>query len=352
MNMNGNKMEIDDIVDNGVDLKLVLQWEKSFSFGFNVVQLGKVFDYKSSRILLGTTDGKIRILEGNQEIRTLESKGSAIFSMIVEDVTKLGAPDLIVGDAEGMITLFSNYEILSRMNLSKCITALTVDDNAVISGDRGGHLLAFQPPSDLRWKQRLVDSNSIPNQNNGNNMSISCLLSTNMEDTFGLPIHVLLVASEASDHIHFYNQGTRIYSLPVPSKVRSLCIGYFVDIGEEKPSTKLQIAAGCDDGFIYVIEDYKLIKYAKVGHPVVQLLPFHFGSRNDNLNRFDYIFCTGHFNSIKIFWKGKLLKEQKTIDWVHAFSIGESDGIYELALAQLHNNTLQMFQILQTKSNT
>lgn len=66
----------------------------------------------------------------------LETKGGAIQKMIAFDMTKVHdtALDLIVGDAEGNVFLFSNQELLARRNVALPISALAPDIDAGMKG--------------------------------------------------------------------------------------------------------------------------------------------------------------------------------------------------------------------------
>lgn len=59
----------------------------------------------------------------------LETKGGSVQDLLLHDVTKFGTTaslDLIVGDADGHIIIFSHHEILQRSTLAYPITALAV----------------------------------------------------------------------------------------------------------------------------------------------------------------------------------------------------------------------------------
>ncbi len=64
-----------------------------------------------------------RIFVLRQEETVLETKGDAILAMYVAE-SAFACRDLIVGDNEGNVVVFSNNEILSRKRLMYSITAL------------------------------------------------------------------------------------------------------------------------------------------------------------------------------------------------------------------------------------
>lgn len=68
----------------------------------------------------------------------LETKGGSIQRLLLESVTHFGT-DLVVGDVDGTLTLFSKNQILSRVKLFEgAVTALVFDwsSNAVAAGAR------------------------------------------------------------------------------------------------------------------------------------------------------------------------------------------------------------------------
>lgn len=56
----------------------------------------------------------------------LETKGGSIQSIKLHDLTGFGALDLAVGDCDGVVTLFSRQQILSKRNLGSAITDITI----------------------------------------------------------------------------------------------------------------------------------------------------------------------------------------------------------------------------------
>lgn len=105
---------------------------------FDVVALVRAFDGSSGyKVVVGDIDGKIHILNETlifAEETVLESKGTAIQNIKSFPITKLYPVDLLVGDSAGNISLFSNFELLSRQKLSHSISSMEVfDENGFLS---------------------------------------------------------------------------------------------------------------------------------------------------------------------------------------------------------------------------
>eukprot|EP01102_Stenamoeba_stenopodia_P004577 TRINITY_DN1487_c0_g1_i1.p1 TRINITY_DN1487_c0_g1~~TRINITY_DN1487_c0_g1_i1.p1 ORF type:complete len:385 (-),score=83.92 TRINITY_DN1487_c0_g1_i1:1209-2363(-) len=346
-------------------------WRKKVPFAFSTLLIGKPFRESSTSLLVGTTDGKVRILEGQQndahkqqQKEMLETKGSCVQALLLFDVAKFGSNDLLVGDSDGNITIFSDNEILSKFTLSNAVTSLEIDRDAnnnysIVAGDKSG-VLASLKPHDLQWKVRLSDdpqcSSDAPND-----IAIRCLLSTKIRDKIGSVCSVLLLSSSNSNKLHVYSQGTRLLSVIAPSRITSLCLGRFLlkrieaststrdskrrklseqyeekgvdEDGEESSKDEDDILVGCDDGFVYSMSPstYKLTRFVKVGFaplkmsPLSKSSPQQSDSHRSDSSRLDYLVCSGQFNTLKLYYNGELVAEKKMNDWVRTFSVGDVD---------------------------
>lgn len=74
----------------------------------------------------------------------LETKGGSIQAIHLHDLTGFGALDLAVGDCDGVVTLFSRQQILSKRDLGSGITDITIhsDQGKCLYGDRVSELLS------------------------------------------------------------------------------------------------------------------------------------------------------------------------------------------------------------------
>ena len=133
---------------------LSLSLARSFGAGvhFNVLACtsGLKSDSEGEMVLLGDEEGKIHLLDPlTGAIETvLETKGGSIMCLKAHPITKLSRCDLLSGDAQGVVSLFSNLELLSRQALSGAITAITVAEEQdgiprIFSGDSVGSLVSM-----------------------------------------------------------------------------------------------------------------------------------------------------------------------------------------------------------------
>jgi len=312
-------------------VELYCIWQKSPNFTFNTLLVGPLFYWSSPKLLFGTTDGMIRIFSNQEEEMILETKGGSIQILQLQNTTNFGSVDLISGDIDGTVTLFSRSQILSRNSFFRCpISSLVFDDSSssiVVSG-RDGTLASFRAPNEYNWKIQTEDEAS----------PVCCLFSAIIPDKYGVMFPVLMVCTE-NNYVYYYNQGCRIFSLAMPSKVNTLCQGFF----EILPGKIPQIVAGCQDGFIYLLQDYQYTRYISVGHPINHILSYNIVQEDVSL-----LFCAGHFNALHIYHCGHILLEHKTSEWVQTLSIGDvdNDGEDEIVVGLL-NNFVQVFKLIE-----
>lgn len=94
----------------------------------------------------------------------LETKGGSIQSILLHDLTGFGALDLAVGDCDGIVTLFSRQQILSKRDLGSAITDLNIYSDLaggceIIAGDINGSLTSFQQ-HDALWKINISEESA------------------------------------------------------------------------------------------------------------------------------------------------------------------------------------------------
>lgn len=94
----------------------------------------------------------------------LETKGGSIQSILLHDLTGFGALDLAVGDCDGIVTLFSRQQILSKRDLGSAITELNIHSDLaggceIIAGDINGSLTSFLQ-HDALWKINISEESA------------------------------------------------------------------------------------------------------------------------------------------------------------------------------------------------
>eukprot|EP01097_Dermamoeba_algensis_P006328 TRINITY_DN395_c0_g1_i1.p1 TRINITY_DN395_c0_g1~~TRINITY_DN395_c0_g1_i1.p1 ORF type:complete len:235 (-),score=41.16 TRINITY_DN395_c0_g1_i1:476-1120(-) len=193
-------------------------WTKEVGFQFHILKVGSVFK-NSSKICFADNEGKVRIWNGTTPETVLETKGSSICALLLADVTNFGSIDLITGDSEGSITIFSNNEILSKKKFfSQEVSALglyidAAENPYIVAGDRGGTICCFQP-NENPWKIRLTDEALRVDRGQREGVevfSIRVLDTLIMNDASGIQSHYLLACDGRFLHLFFWSFSATLF---------------------------------------------------------------------------------------------------------------------------------------------
>ncbi|KAI8376914.1 hypothetical protein BD560DRAFT_391126 [Blakeslea trispora] len=306
-------------------------WSSKLSDSINCVAVGKPFLEELSEendILIGTTAGRVLILNQTKPVEgLLETKGGSIQSIQLHDLTGFGALDLAVGDCDGIVTLFSRQQILSKRDLGSAITDITIHHDLtgsceIIAGDINGSLTSFQQ-HDALWKINIAEESAklaTLGSKGRQSPSIRCTLSTILKDRFGLDMTCLLVC-DGWPLVHFIQNGERIQSLRLPSVTNSLCAGHFISedglkrfvdghtskklrLNSNKADSRQVLFAG-QDGYVYMMVDFEIFQWFKVGFCLTKIIQF----RPSGLpaHEPDIAMCTGHSNEVAIYQDGQVI---------------------------------------------
>ncbi|CAO3646207.1 unnamed protein product [Mucor fragilis] len=354
--------------ENKLTLKFQKLWSNKLSDSINCLAVGKPFLEELSEendILIGTTAGRVLILNQTKPVEgLLETKGGSIQSILLHDLTGFGALDLAVGDCDGIVTLFSRQQILSKRDLGSAITELNIHSDLaggceIIAGDINGSLTSFQQ-HDALWKINVAEESAklaTLGVTGRKSPSIQCTLSTVLKDRFGMDMACLLVC-DGWPLVHFIQNGERILSIRSPSAIHSLCAGNFLNskdlrrfkINDQNKkgteSHKLdyqQVMMAGKDGNVYIMIDFEIFQWFKVGFCLEKIIRFRPSALNENET--DMIICTGHSNEVLIYQNGEQICHIRTSDWPHAVTLGDinADGQDELVLGLL-DQTIEVYE--------
>eukprot|EP01126_Amoeba_proteus_P011922 TRINITY_DN1487_c0_g1_i3.p1 TRINITY_DN1487_c0_g1~~TRINITY_DN1487_c0_g1_i3.p1 ORF type:complete len:187 (-),score=31.80 TRINITY_DN1487_c0_g1_i3:676-1176(-) len=124
-------------------------WQKRIP-GLSVLLLGQLYEEEEPVLILGTISGNLRLLrrEDGKEVGLLETKGGAIQAIVLHKITHFRGQEVVGGDADGNVFIFSNNQILSRHSFGSPISHLVVHLDAVnnwsvVAGDQSGTLTCF-----------------------------------------------------------------------------------------------------------------------------------------------------------------------------------------------------------------
>ncbi|KAL9552715.1 hypothetical protein PS6_004336 [Mucor atramentarius] len=350
--------------ENKFKLKFQKLWSNKLSDSINCLAVGKPFLEELSEendILIGTTAGRVLILNQTKPVEgLLETKGGSIQSILLHDLTGFGALDLAVGDCDGIVTLFSRQQILSKRDLGSAITDLNIYSDLaggceIIAGDINGSLTSFQQ-HDALWKINISEESAklaTLGVTGRKSPSIRCTLSTVLKDRFGMDMACLLVC-DGWPLVHFIQNGERTFSVRSPS----LCAGHFLRSNDLRrfmvndhnkkgtESHKLnyqQVLMAGKDGYVYIMIDFEIFQWFRVGFCLEKIIRFRPSALDDNET--DLIICTGHSNEVLIYQNGERISHIRTSDWPHAVTLGDinADGQDELVLGLL-DQTIEVYE--------
>mmetsp|Transcript_10624 Transcript_10624/g.18228 ORF Transcript_10624/g.18228 Transcript_10624/m.18228 type:complete len:213 (+) Transcript_10624:123-761(+) len=172
-------------------------------------------------VYCGCSEGKVRVYQlGKEDIcessgscdlddlrlkehSLLDTKGGGAVQALWVQRIQNGAVEIVAGDSEGLLTIFSQEQIVWRGRFSSALTSVAAHVDAssclsYIAGDVDGTLLAFsQWERSPQWRLRLVDdfseepmcSNQVPNW-----LTIARLLSQTYHNSYRPTSITFLVA--------------------------------------------------------------------------------------------------------------------------------------------------------------
>ncbi|OBZ90927.1 hypothetical protein A0J61_01029 [Choanephora cucurbitarum] len=342
-------------------------WSSKLSDSINCLAVGKPFLEELSEendILIGTTAGRVMILNQTKPVEgLLETKGGSIQSIQLHDLTGFGALDLAVGDCDGIVTLFSRQQILSKRDLGSAITDITIHHDLtgsceIIAGDINGSLTSFQQ-HDALWKINIAEESA----------KLATLGSVGILTSHAYRCTMLIRYDRKDDNHLLYDIwiGYDLFTC-----MRRLAIGSFHTkwrentifaiakryqlshfISEEglkrfisnhpnkkirKDSKKIdlrQVLFAGQDGFVYIMIDFEIFQWFYVGFCLTKIIQFRPSTLKTHES--DIVLCTGHSNEVAIYQDGEKISSIKTSDWPHAITLGDvnADGKDELILGSL-----------------
>lgn len=321
---------------------------------FNSLKLDRIFRSPNPLLIVGHEDGIVRtyelpspdneILKEVKQKSSFETKGGPIQALLVSDVTKLNSEDLVVGDSRGVITVFSNGQILERKVASEyCILCLEVEKDStgnfgIVAADASGNLLSFTPHFDL-WFLRLADIQQLKGITS--RPKVLNLLPVVLNMPHGLTANYLLVTDDAS-RVCFLQHGNPVLILQAQSNITAMCSGKFVESSEIDSSVnnpsfcnsvfETQVALATEAGAIYIMTNFEIYQdeFANIKLPIthMQTLPAAESQITDT------ILAAGNFNLLCVLRNGRLVGSHKTTSWVNSLVTSDlnKDGVKEVVI--------------------
>jgi len=183
-----------------------------------------------------------------------------------------------------------------------------------------------------------------------------------------------LMVSDSQKRIHFFQNGSLVTTLHVPSVVTSMSSGYFVsnsnnsDQDLNNPATTnttstttmttspsksqriscdQQVAMATKSGAVFIFSNFVVLPYANLLYPItgIRRLP---AMGSDDL---DAILCCGHFNKLCILQNRKVVTSYETNDWVDSIDIIERTNSSDAQLIVLGSldNSVKLLKIRKSR---
>eukprot|EP00794_Sanderia_malayensis_P020171 gene20171-22146_t len=349
------------MIPDDVKNSLKVVYSKKLDYFFNVIKVGKVFKDSVPSLVTGGEDGILRVhrciisetsnyLSGLENAsRKLETKAGPIQTLDLENLTNFNSIDVVSGDSRGMLTIFTNNQILSRRSLlDGNITSVLIDKDSagnmeILVGSIDGNLLAVSPYTTLS-KQKLPDVlNERKQLGNGTSLEITCLHSLRISSSSQPASTNYIIVADNRNSLHFFQSGTLIKTVSVPSTVTCITTGYFLPITSSTTATNEdstmdnetlsptkktrtqartedQVAVATMDGRIFIIHAFKCIPYASIGTKLTNIKTI-----KSSFDDCDTMICTGNFNSVFIYKESVEIAHYTTSDWIHTFDVLSCD---------------------------
>jgi hypothetical protein len=310
---------------------------------------GPLFGRSETKLVVGTPAGKLHIFGSSdgrlKEETTLETQGGAVTALAIDEMM-LGTRNLIAGDADGSVFIFSNREIIYRTKHIASISCLEIkrdlEDNChVVAGDDLGALSCFEPHLH-HWTLRLPDFPLPGTAFSAAYPSVRALLSVRLLDADGLLCHCVLVSDDRRALQLFNDPSYRSLAIPVPSGIATMCQGNFLrNVGDPSDA---QVLLGCDDGNIYMLRRFQISKFARAGAPVSKLLPLPGRNfqRATSQAAVDGVVCLSESQVVQIFLEGQVAASIRSPSWILDVAVGDvdQDGLDEILLATVDQEVL------------
>ncbi|KAJ1931395.1 hypothetical protein FBU59_006727 [Linderina macrospora] len=224
--------------------------------------------------------------------------------------SKSQVPDIVSGDCEGRVTVFSMNQVFSRSTLSAPISAIALNSNpnsanSLVIGDLNGVVTACHAQETL-WRTQIrpyVSSALIPsNPTLLNDTAITAICASQISDKHGMPTSYVLAAT-GSNQINILARSFSVMAIPTTAIVNSMCTGLFIQSSTMSAS---QVMVGDESGQLFVLDKFELIPYASVPHPVTRILAVPLSAFSDKPGP-NVVVCQTRSDSVYVIYNRQIV---------------------------------------------
>ncbi|KAJ1722311.1 hypothetical protein LPJ53_003261 [Coemansia erecta] len=240
------------------------------------------------KIAIGTDTGYVALISDDGKATVLEHSGNPAIQRLLVTKSTSGStalskdalvPDVISGDSDGRVTVFTMGRMISRVTLSAPVSAIAFDENpntprSFIVGDMSGTVTAGHTQGIL-WRAQTdtsISESSRLNKNGIRDPGITSVCAVRFTDDHGMLTSYVLTATE-NNHIQLLSRGFPVLTVPVSAQCSCMCTGVFY-LQKKPASHKLatQAIIGDDAGWLHVLDSFKMTPFAQVDYPVTSVV--------------------------------------------------------------------------------
>ncbi|KAJ2722802.1 hypothetical protein GGI07_003057 [Coemansia sp. Benny D115] len=316
-------------------------------------------------IAVGTDAGCIALIHSDGTQTSLEeSGGPAIQRLLVAKPATQSVgpdctiPDVVAGDSEGGVSVFTMGRMVSRNTLSAPVSAMAANINpntmrSYIIGDTSGVVSSCHTQGVLWRSQIYATENSSADggvrlvQSTGKKpepTSISSVCAVQFADYHGIATNYVLAASGARQ-IQLLSRDHLVLTLSIPAPCNHMCRGRFV-ISEPSAANNSavgtkgnawQVLLGDDAGWLHVLDRFKTTPYVQVDYPVTSIFSIPLRAFSDRDGP-DVVVCATRSNVVYIIHDRKIVAQYTADFWPAAVSVLYSDSSVEQPALVLAEN--------------
>ncbi|KAJ2785048.1 hypothetical protein H4R18_000756 [Coemansia javaensis] len=294
-------------------------------------------------LVVGTCTGGVALVHGDGAAAVLEGPGgAAIQALLAADppgadgdgrdeaaaaAAAGAAPDVVAGDAEGHVDVYTLGRRFSRSTLPAAVSALAADTNprtpsSFLAGDMGGTVAGCHAQAVL-WRTQLdiaAGGDQAPDP------TVSAVCSVRLPDHRGLLADYTLAAS-GSSHVQLLSRGVPVRTIPVAAPCTCIAPGMFTRAGRSGPDAEAQAVLGDEAGRLLVLDGFELVPYAQLPHPAARVfaLPLE-AVAGPGAAGPDVVVCTTLSDTVYVLHGGALVATHALGFWPAAVAVVASFG--------------------------
>eukprot|EP00241_Pyramimonas_parkeae_P004804 CAMPEP_0114264146 /NCGR_PEP_ID=MMETSP0058-20121206/23000_1 /TAXON_ID=36894 /ORGANISM="Pyramimonas parkeae, CCMP726" /LENGTH=365 /DNA_ID=CAMNT_0001380699 /DNA_START=162 /DNA_END=1259 /DNA_ORIENTATION=- len=275
----------------------------------------------------------------------LDTKGVAPIQAVLVQGSLGGKLELVAGDADGMLTIFSHEQILWHGSFGKSVSALVAHEDAsgcvsYVAGDVDGTLASFsQWERGPEWQARLSDTPSksqVCRNQAVYGTGVRGLASGRFSQPHSTTATRLVAVCSEHESVKFFHCGRLVQEVSVPDAIICITTGYFTV--EAARCRTLQVAAGGVGGTVYLISPWGNVETHVIScdasFTTMVTCPSQPRLQDDGAGvdrngacgpsdgdaTPDTLMCAGHFDGVRIYTNGVLVSNLRVGGWVHSMA--------------------------------